>query len=134
MLLRGINDDVATMKLLCQELMRIRVRPYYLYQAQTLRGTEHFRTTIERGQEIMRSLQGYTSGLAVPKYLLDTPYGKIPLTDSYVIGREGDDVVMRSYDGKIWREPNPLERESCAANETDDRCGSVGSCCCPGSG
>ena len=117
-LLRGINDDVDTMKTLCRELMRIRVRPYYLYQAQILRGTRHFRVPIEKGVEIMHGLQGYTSGLAVPKYLLDTPYGKIPLTDSYVIGREGDEVVMRSWDGRIWREPNPTDgdRAGCCAS------------------
>jgi len=108
-LLRGINDDVATMKKLCTELMRIRVRPYYLYQCQTLSGTRHLRTPIEKGIEILQQLQGYTSGLAVPKYMLDTPYGKIPISASYVVGRDGDDMVLRTYDGRIWREPNPLE-------------------------
>ena len=123
-LLRGINDNVDTMKTLCRELMRIRVRPYYLYQAQILRGTRHFRAPIEKGVEIIHGLQGYTSGLAVPKYLLDTPYGKIPLTDSYVIGREGDEVVMRSWDGRIWREPNPTDDDSAGcrrATVTDQR-------------
>ena len=110
-LLRGINDDLETMRKLCQELMRIRVRPYYLYQAQILRGTRHFRTTIEKGCEIMDGLQGYTSGLAVPRYLLDTPYGKTPLTGSYLLGREGDDMVMKAWNGKLWREPNPLDPE-----------------------
>ena len=110
-LLQGINDDIATMKKLCQELMRIRVRPYYLYQCQVLRGTKHFRTPIEQGLEIMRNFQGYTSGLAVPKYVLDTPHGKIPLVPSYIVGRNGDDMVLRSYEGKIWREPNPLPKE-----------------------
>jgi len=114
-LLRGINDDPVTMKTLCRELMRIRVRPYYVYQCQTLKGTRHFRTPIECGIEIMRSLQGYTSGLAVPKYVLDTPYGKIPIAPSYVVGRDEDYMVLRSYDGKIWREPNPLPSEPCPA-------------------
>ena len=130
-LLRGVNDDLDTMKRLCQQLMRIRVRPYYLYQAQTLRGTRHFRTTIEKGQEIMRGLQGYTSGLAVPKYLLDTPYGKVPLAESYVAGRQGDDYAMRSYDGKVWREPNPIPQDECAAGDAEDRCGCDKSCCSP---
>ena len=70
------------------------MRPYYLYQAQVLSGTRHLRTTIETGVEIMEKLQGYTSGLAVPKYLLDTPYGKTPLMASYLLGRDGDEVVM----------------------------------------
>ena len=116
-LMRGINDDARTMRKLCRKLMRIRVRPYYLYQAQILRGTRHFRTSIEKGVEIMHALQGHTSGLAVPKYLLDTPYGKIPLMDSYVVGREGDHVVMRSWDGKIWREPNPTDSGRAASPE-----------------
>ncbi len=127
-LLRGINDDVATMKKLCQELMRIRVRPYYIYQCQTLTGTRHFRTSIETGLEIMSSLQGYTSGLSVPKYLLDTPYGKIPLLPSHIIGREGDEMLMRSYDGKIWREPNPLEYSPALPPEPLTTAEPVGSC------
>ncbi len=110
-LLKGINDDSGVMKKLCLELMRIRVRPYYLYQCQVLTGTKHFRTTIERGREIMAELQGYISGLAVPKYLLDTPYGKIPLSPNYVKGRKGEHFVLRSWDGKEWHEPNPPEQE-----------------------
>jgi len=107
-LMKGINDSVATMTTLCRELMRIRVRPYYVYQCQILTGTRHFRTPIERGIEILQRLQGYTSGLAVPKYILDTPHGKIPIAASYVVGRDGEDMVLRTWDGKIWREPNPL--------------------------
>ncbi len=110
-LLRDVNDNAEVMKKLCQELMRIRVRPYYIYQCQILSGTRHFRTPIERGLEIMSALQGYTSGLAVPKYLLDTPYGKIPLAPDHVIGRDNNDMVLRSWDGKVWREPNPLPPE-----------------------
>lgn len=107
-LLRGINDDVATMKALCEGLVRMRVRPYYCYQAQLLEGTAHFRVPIERGVELFRALRGRTSGFAIPLYVLDTPYGKVPLSHSYLRGREGDSVVVESYDGRIWREPNPL--------------------------
>jgi len=107
-LLRGINSNVETMKKLCTELMRIRVRPYHLFQAQNLRGTSHFRTAIETGCEIMKKLQGFISGLAVPVYLLDTPYGKTPLNGSYIIGREGDDMVVKTWNGKLWREKNPV--------------------------
>jgi lysine 2,3-aminomutase len=131
-LLRGINDSVAVMKKLCQELMRIRVRPYYIYQCQILRGTRHFRTPIETGLQIMANLQGYISGLAVPKYVLDTPYGKIPLAPNYIVGREGDDMVLRSWDGHIWREPNPLADSSagtvCGPSSGDCAC----SACCAG--
>lgn len=116
-LMRGINDDPKTMKDLCQQLMRIRVRPYYIYQCQKLIGTRHFRVPIERGQEIIRNLQGHTSGLAVPRYILDTPYGKIPLMPSYIQGRDGDDMVLQTYDGHIWREHNPLDCETRALLE-----------------
>lgn len=107
-LLKGINDSSEVMRALVRALVRIRVRPYYIYQCQALKGTAHLRTSIEKGLEIMKSLRGYTSGLAVPTYVLDTPYGKVPLNPQYVVGRDGDDFVLRSYDGQIWREPNPL--------------------------
>jgi lysine 2,3-aminomutase len=108
-LLRGVNDDVATMKALCEGLVRMRVRPYYVYQAQLLEGTAHFRVPIERGVEIFRALRGRTSGFAIPQYVLDTPYGKVPLDHPYLRGREGDDIVVESYEGKLWREHNPPE-------------------------
>jgi len=106
-LLRGVNDSVAVMKQLCEGLVRMRVRPYYVYQAQLLEGTGHFRVPIERGVEIFRALRGRTSGFAIPQYVLDTPYGKVPLDHPYLRGREGDDVVVESWDGRIWRERNP---------------------------
>jgi lysine 2,3-aminomutase len=108
-LLRGINDDVETMKALGEGLVRMRVRPYYCYQAQLLEGTAHFRVPVERGLEIFRALRGRTSGYAIPLYVLDTPYGKVPLTHPYLRGREGDEIVVESFDGRIWREPNPLD-------------------------
>jgi lysine 2,3-aminomutase len=107
-LLGGINDDAATMKALCEGLVRMRVRPYYCYQAQLLEGTAHFRVPIERGIEIFRALRGRTSGFAIPLYVLDTPYGKVPLHPPYLKGREGDEIVVESFDGRVWREPNPL--------------------------
>jgi len=106
-LLRGINDDPATMKELCETLVRMRVRPYYCYQAQTLEGTAHFRVPIEEGLELFRAMRGRTSGFAIPQYVLDTPYGKVPLQHPYARGREGDHYVVESYDGRIWKEPNP---------------------------
>jgi lysine 2,3-aminomutase len=106
-LLAGINDDVDTRKALCEGLVRLRVRPYYCYQAQLLEGTAHFRVPIERGVAIFRALRGRTSGFAIPQYVLDTPYGKVPLSHPYLRGREGDDVIVESYDGRLWREHNP---------------------------
>lgn len=108
-LLKGVNDDVETMKRLVRRLMQIRVRPYYLYQCQLLSGTAHFRTSIETGLYIMRKLRGFTSGLAIPTYILDTPYGKTPLNPTYALGREGDYFTMRTWDGHVWKELNPLE-------------------------
>jgi lysine 2,3-aminomutase len=112
-LLHGINDDVATMKALNEGLVRMRVRPYYLYQAQLIGGTAHLRTPIEVGMHIMRELRGRTSGFAIPTYVLDTPHGKVPLNRSYVKGRAGEHVVMESYDGTLWAEPNPVPASAC---------------------
>lgn len=108
-LLRGVNDDVETMRALCEGLVRMRVRPYYCYQAQLLEGTAHFRVPIERGLEIFRALRGRTSGFAIPLYVLDTPHGKTPLSYPYLRGREGEEVVVETWDGKLWREPNPAQ-------------------------
>ncbi len=114
-LLRGINDDVQTMKALCEGLVRMRVRPYYLYQAQVIGGTAHLRTSIEKGMEIMEQLRGRTSGFAIPTYVLDTPFGKVPLNRSYVQGRSGDYVLMNTYQNRLWAEPNPIPPgESCS--------------------
>ncbi|MBI4791198.1 MAG: KamA family radical SAM protein, partial [Deltaproteobacteria bacterium] len=100
-LLRGINDDPQTMRELMQKLLRIRVRPYYLFQGDMTRGTNHFRTTIAAGKEIMQSLIGFTSGLAVPTYALDAPGGggKIPLTPEYV-REEGERLIFTNYQGR----------------------------------
>lgn len=106
-LLRGINDSLEVMKSLCETLVRMRVRPYYVYQAQLLEGTAHFRVPIEQGQAIFRALRGRTSGFAIPQYVLDTPHGKVPLELPFVKGREGDDYVVEAWDGAVWREPNP---------------------------
>jgi lysine 2,3-aminomutase len=106
-LMRGINDDPEIMKELCEQLVRIRVRPYYCYQAQLLEGTGHFRVPIERGIEIFESMRGRTSGFAIPRYVLDTPHGKVPLERSSILGREGDAVLVQAWNGKTWREPNP---------------------------
>ena len=107
-LLRGINDDPETMKALNEGLVRMRVRPYYLYQAQIIGGTRHLRVPIEVGMHLMRRLRGRTSGFAIPTYVLDTPHGKVPLNRSYVKGRAGDYVLMETYDGTLWAEPNPV--------------------------
>lgn len=101
-LLKGVNDDPIIMKELVQKLLRIRVRPYYLYQCDMVEGLSHFRTTIEKGIEIIEALQGFTSGLAVPVFVIDAPgMGKIPISPQYIVGREGNQILLRNFEGKI---------------------------------
>ncbi len=109
-LLKGVNDDVDTMKELMHKLLRIRVRPYYIYQCDPIPGSAHFRTPVEKGLEIIEGLRGHTTGYAVPQFVIDAPGGggKIPLLPSYLVGRDGDDVVLRNYEGKTFRYPDPL--------------------------
>ena len=109
-LLKGINDSVATMADLVHELMRIRVRPYYLYQCDPICGSSHFRTPVEKGLEIIRGLRGFTSGYAVPTYVIDAPGGggKIPLMPDYRLGCSGGDIVLRNYEGKTYRYPDSI--------------------------
>ncbi len=106
-LLKGVNDQPGTMKALMQKLLTIRVRPYYLFQADPAKGTAHFWTPISRGLEIMAALQGHTSGLCVPHYAIDLlgGGGKVPLLPGYVISREGQTLVARNYNGKEFRHP-----------------------------
>lgn len=107
-LMAGINDDVETMRRLVQGLMKMRVRPYYMYQCDPIRGSAHFRTPVERGLEIIRGLRGFTSGYAVPSYVIDAPGGggKIPLLPEYLVGRENGAVVLRNFEDKLFRYPD----------------------------
>jgi len=104
-LLKGVNDDPEVMKKLMQKLLLARVRPYYIYQADYVFGTEHFRTRVEKGLEIIKALRGWTSGLAVPHFVIDSPGGggKIPLLPEYVVKITDEEVVLRNYEGKIFR-------------------------------
>jgi len=108
-LLKDINDDVDTMRRLFQGLMKIRVKPYYLYQCDPVRGSAHFRTSVEKGLEIIRGLRGHTSGYAVPTYVIDAPGGggKIPLLPDYLVGRDGEDLLLRNFEGNVYRYPDP---------------------------
>lgn len=113
-LLAGINDQTETMKLLFQELLRIRVKPYYLYQCDPIPGSAHFRTPVSRGLEIISHLRGYTTGYAVPTFVIDAPGGggKIPLLPDYARGYEGTDLLLRNYEGEIYRYPDKGVRHS----------------------
>ena len=109
-LLAGVNDSVETMKKLMHELLKIRVRPYYLYQCDPISGSAHFRTPVEKGLEIIRGLRGHTTGYAVPHYVIDAPGGggKIPLVPDYVVGRDGDDLLLRNFEGQLYRYHDPV--------------------------
>lgn len=111
-LLRGVNDDPAIMKRLMQELLKCRVRPYYLYQADVVAGAEHFRTSVEKGLEIIEALRGWTSGLAVPHFVIDAPGGggKIPVLPNYVLEVTDCEIIMRNYAGETYRYPLPKLR------------------------
>lgn len=107
-LLKGINNDAFTMRKLNQELLRIMVRPYYLFHAKRVKGTSHFLTRVEEGMDIMEQLRGYTSGMAIPTYILNAPhgYGKTPLLPTYLVGLGKDSLTIRTWENRILRIDN----------------------------
>ncbi|MCU0452541.1 MAG: KamA family radical SAM protein [Bacteroidetes bacterium] len=112
-LMKGVNDDPDVMLELHRKLLKMRVRPYYIYQADLTKGTNHFRTPVRVGLEIMDKLRGHTSGLAVPYYVIDAPGGggKIPLLPQYVLGRNGKDIILRNYKYDIFTYPDVEEQQ-----------------------
>ena len=109
-LLKGVNDSVETMKRLNHGLIKIRVKPYYLYQCDPVAGTSHFRTSVDKGLEIISGLRGHTTGYAVPTYVIDAPGGggKIPLLPDSIAGKVGDYLQLRNYTGEIFSYPDPV--------------------------
>jgi len=109
-LLRGINDSIETQTRLCHGLLKIKVRPYYLYQCDEVQGTEHLRTPVETGINIIEGMRGHTSGLAVPTFVIDLPQGggKVPLQPNYIRSRTEGELILRNYQGRILRYRNPL--------------------------
>lgn len=103
-LLKGVNDTTPRLTELLRGLVRMRVRPYYLFHPHLVAGTKHLRVPIETGLNLMKSLRGNLSGFAIPSYVLDTRSGKIPLTPNYILGRDGDDFIFENNRGEIWRE------------------------------
>jgi lysine 2,3-aminomutase len=122
-LLRGVNDSVETQTKLCRSLLKIKVRPYYLFQADEVQGTEHLRTTVEAGLKIIEGLRGYTSGLAVPTYVVDLPGGggKVPVQPSYLLSQTDEVLSFKNYQGRIfhYHDPKPL----CSNGKTGQRNG-----------
>ena len=108
-LLKGINDDTQTLADLFYGLLEINVKPYYLLQCDPVHGSAHFRTSVEKGIELIRSLHGSISGLAIPQYVIDAPGGggKVPILGAEQIRREGEDIVITNYEGKEYRYPDP---------------------------
>lgn len=114
-LLKGVNDNVAVMKNLLHQLVKNRVRPYYIYQCDLSMGIAHFRTPIAKGIEIMESLRGHTSGLCIPTYVVDAPGGggKIPVTPNYLISQAPGKVVLRNFEGyiSVYTEPEYVPQD-----------------------
>lgn len=109
-LLKGVNDDPEVMKRLVHQLLLARIKPYYLYQADLTKGTNHFRTTVETGMDIIRSLQGHTSGMGVPHFVIDAPGGggKIPvLPPDYLLHLDEQRAVLKNYENKTFEYPQP---------------------------
>jgi lysine 2,3-aminomutase len=108
-LLKDINDTAAVMIPLMHGLLKRRVKPYYLYQCDPIRGSGHFRTPVSKGLEIIQALRGHTTGYATPIFAVDAPGGggKIQLAPDPVVGRDGDDLLLRNFEGKVYRYPDP---------------------------
>jgi lysine 2,3-aminomutase len=106
-LLKHVNDDVTVMKAQVQKLLMCRVKPYYIYQCDLITGSAHLRTSVRQGLEIMEGLRGHTTGYAVPQYVIDAPGGggKVPISPEYVLSRNGDRIVIRNFEGKIFEYP-----------------------------
>ena len=117
-LLKGINDDIDVMKPLFHGLLKMRVRPYYLYQCDRIPGSAHFTTPVSAGLDIIRGLRGHTTGYAIPQYVIDAPHGggKIPLLPHDCLGREDGNVLLRNYTDRVYKYPD-LGSASCDAGQ-----------------
>lgn len=106
-LLKGVNDTVETLMELYHRLLKVRIKPYYLFQCDPISGSAHFRTTVAEGKELIRGLRGFTSGYAVPQYVIDTPGGggKVPILPDYEVGQDQNSLYLRNYEGKVYAYP-----------------------------
>ncbi len=122
-LLRGINDSVEAQIKLCHGLLRIKVRPYYLFQTDEVQGTEHLRTPVETGIKIIEGMRGHTSGLAIPAFVIDLPQGggKVPLQPDYVLAQTEGQLTLRNYSGNIYHYRNPVAL-GCAEPPAEELC------------
>ncbi len=110
-LLRHVNDSAEVMRAHVQKLLMCRVKPYYLYQCDLIHGSAHLRASVQRGLEIMQNLRGYTTGYAIPQYVIDAPGGggKVPINPDYVLSRNADRVLIRNFEGKIYDYPEAVD-------------------------
>lgn len=110
-LLKGINDNVETMKSLCHGLLKSRVKPYYLYQCDLVPGSTHFRTSVQKGIDIIDGLRGHTTGYAVPNYVIDAPNGggKIQILPQFIVEKNGDNILLRNFQGEIYSYPDVIK-------------------------
>ena len=123
-LLAGVNDCPAVMKKLVHELVKARVRPYYIYQCDLSMGLEHFRTPVSKGIEIIEALRGHTSGYAVPTFVVDAPGGggKIPVMPNYLISQSPDKVILRNFEGVITTYTQPLDyKNQCHCKDCEEK-------------
>lgn len=106
-LLRGVNDDAEVMQALVHRLLRMRVRPYYLYQCDLITGSAHLRVDVRKGLEIIQKLRGHTTGYAVPQFVIDAPGGggKVPINPQFIESIDDEEIVFRNYEGKLFRYP-----------------------------
>jgi len=113
-LLKGVNDDTGIMKELMHKLLMIRIRPYYIYQADMAMGTDHFRTDVQKGLNLISDLQGHTSGMGVPYFVIDAPGGggKVRLLPNTVIEHNEKEVIIKNYEGKVFRYPQPVRKSA----------------------
>jgi lysine 2,3-aminomutase len=120
-LLKGVNDDLSVMKALVHKLVMSRVRPYYIYQCDLIHGSDHLRTSVAKGIEIIEGLRGHTTGYAVPQFVIDAPGGggKVPINPGYILYHDHEKIVIRNYEGKIFEYPEQGELPSSPRHTTE---------------
>ena len=113
-LLAGVNNALPVMKELVQKLLRCRVRPYYLYQCDLIKGSRHLRTSVKEGIEIIEGLRGHTTGYAIPQFVIDAPGGggKIPINPNYILSHDDEKIVLRNYEGRLFEYPESVSNDS----------------------
>jgi lysine 2,3-aminomutase len=113
-IMKNINDNPDTVKELMQKLLKIRVRPYYMYMADETKGANHFRTSVQTGLKIIEALRGHTSGLAVPQFVIDAPGGggKIPLLPNYVLHQDEEQIILRNFNNKVYSYKNYADKNN----------------------